>query len=144
FTKKIHGNFGYLAVQSGFSLHDWLGSYSTHKKVGAGGLHGEDLQTGDIIYFRNEQKNYVQEDVVVMPWQADVSDFYSSLIYCTVAPESIIINNQSNHWWKDQYFTILPNSDRMGYRLSGGNFEKIDATEITSSAVTRGTIQLPP
>ncbi|MFX5747267.1 hypothetical protein ABTE19_20290, partial [Acinetobacter baumannii] len=64
FTKKIHGNFGYLAVQSGFRLHDWLGSYSTHKKVAAGGLHGDDLQKGDIIYFRNEQKNYIQEDVV--------------------------------------------------------------------------------
>ncbi|MFX5510381.1 hypothetical protein ABTD49_21330, partial [Acinetobacter baumannii] len=80
---------------------------STHKKVAAGGLHGDDLQKGDIIYFRNEQKNYIQEDVVVMPWQADVSDFYSSIIYCTAAPESVLNNNQSNPWWKDQYFTIL-------------------------------------
>ncbi|MBX9781461.1 MAG: biotin-dependent carboxyltransferase family protein [Chitinophagaceae bacterium] len=144
FTKKIHGNFAYLAVQSGFELHDWLGSYSTHKKVGAGGLHGDDLQKGDIIHFRNEQKNYVHEDVMVMPWQADVGDFYNSTIYCTAAPESIISDNESTHWWKDQYFTILPNSDRMGYRLSGGNFEKVDTAEITSSAVTRGTIQLPP
>jgi antagonist of KipI len=144
FTKKIQGNFGYLAVQGGFRLHDWLGSYSTHKKVGAGGLYGDDLKTGDIISFRNEQKSYVQENVMIMPWQANVSDFYTSTIYCTLAPESIPTKEGSMHWWKDQQFTILSNSDRMGYRLSGGNFEKIDATEITSSAVTRGTIQLPP
>ncbi|MBX2950917.1 MAG: biotin-dependent carboxyltransferase family protein [Leadbetterella sp.] len=41
-------------------------------------------------------------------------------------------------------FTVTPESNRMGYRLRGKPLERSVATEMVSSAVSRGTIQLLP
>lgn len=139
FTKKIKGNFLYLAVQGGFLLNEWLGSYSTNVKVGAGGLTGGYLRKGDMLYVRENRKIQMQEEVIVMPWGAATHDFYSTPIYFTASPESSTTN-----WWNNQHFTISHNSDRMGYRLQGGDFSAADSAEMISSAVTFGTIQLPP
>jgi antagonist of KipI len=41
-------------------------------------------------------------------------------------------------------FTILPQSNRMGYRLHGKPLELIEKIEMISTAVTKGTIQVTP
>lgn len=43
-----------------------------------------------------------------------------------------------------QPFTILPQSNRMGYRLHGKPLELIEKVEMISTAVTKGTIQITP
>ena len=41
-------------------------------------------------------------------------------------------------------FTVLPQSDRMGYRLQGPVLKKGEFTEMISETVTMGTVQVPP
>jgi antagonist of KipI len=46
-------------------------------------------------------------------------------------------------FWREP-FTITPAADRMGYRLSGPALERTTTPELLSSAVTFGTVQVPP
>src|SRR3989339_868595 len=45
FTKKQSGHIGYLAIQGGLELNEWMNSYSTNTRAGAGGMEGRALQS---------------------------------------------------------------------------------------------------
>ena len=53
FRQPISGARSYLAVQGGWQVEKWLGSYSTHLKLGTGGLFGRALQKEDRIHVCN-------------------------------------------------------------------------------------------
>jgi allophanate hydrolase subunit 2 len=48
-----------------------------------------------------------------------------------------------NAFWSDEWL-VTPNSNRMGYRLSGTTLERNEKTDLLSHAVMPGTIQVPP
>jgi antagonist of KipI len=144
FNKKIKGNFCYLAVQGGFDLDDWLGSYSTNLKAGAGGLNGKYLQKNDLLVFSNKHQQEQNNVVSILPWRADTSSFYSDTIDFTEGPEYHFLASESQKKNLSTAFCIQPNSDRMGFRLQGELLENKQQTELISSAVTKGTMQLLP
>src|SRR5688500_8393680 len=75
FTRIEKGVFGYLAVHGGFSLVSWLDSFSTNTKAHVGGWEGRLLQKGDEVASTKEIPN--SNDLKVLPWRANVFDFYS-------------------------------------------------------------------
>jgi antagonist of KipI len=138
----------YLAVGNGMKISTWLNSYSTNIKAEAGGYSGRRLLKDDTVEL-NGEINYDlpdQDDFRILPWKANEE------FGMTPTTELMII--QGNEWdWIDKTsqekflknpFYISPNSDRMGYRLASEPLHASVKTELISSAVNFGTIQLLP
>ncbi|PYL23818.1 MAG: hypothetical protein DMF37_08900 [Verrucomicrobia bacterium] len=53
-------------------------------------------------------------------------------------------NASTHHAVTSEAFTVLPDSDRMGVRLSGPELCRTDDLDLVSEAVAPGTMQVPP
>ena len=129
----------YLAIAGGFDLDPCLGSLSTYTRAGLGGFHGRALIAGD-------------ELPLVLSSAADGEDIRLP------RPEALSLQRPIRVTWGMQrdYFTdeslarlvtepfsILPESDRMGYRLAGPKIEHKNGYDIVSDGIATGAIQVP-
>lgn len=146
FNAKKKGQVGYLAVQTGFALHDWLNSYSTHLKVKAGGYEGRALMANDELYINNNRHfSESNQETTVLPWKADTESFYTSNPFHFIpGHEFDRLSEQARRIFTTESFLIQPHSDRMGYHLKGPELSLYEQKAMISSAVTAGTIQLLP
>lgn len=136
----------YLSVWNGLQMEQWLGSYSTNLKAGAGGWKGRALQTGDQIPFKKERALLLQEkEVKPLPWKAARPE--------SLLPDAIgFIEGAEWHWLTEeakkniqlQPFRISSLADRMGFRLSGKELPVKNNRSMLSSGVSFGTMQLLP
>jgi antagonist of KipI len=148
FNQQQSGARVYLAVQDGFVADEWLGSYSTHLHIKAGGFQGRALQKNDQVLVKQEplytffSKTHPFE---TLPWSANISELYRSGSYRFIAgAEYELLPDVSKQVLETNIFFITRESNRMGYRLQGEALELITQKEMISSAVTRGTVQLLP
>lgn len=149
FGKHIDGARCYLAIRNGFKIPEWLNSYSTNLKANAGGWQGRPFQKDDRVEFRDQAlspKLASRNDFRVFPWRADTrfplgkqDEVFilkgAEWDELTVESIDIILNKE---------FKISPASDRMGYQVTGEQLHRKINTEMLSSAVNFGTIQLLP
>jgi antagonist of KipI len=151
FPKLQHGSRCYLAVHGGFCVNKWLNSYSTHLKAGAGGFQGRKLEKGDEVPFRESCIYFAGllkagKELEVLKWQVDTCNTYTNPheIYLLKGNEWDQLTAQSQAHMQEDNFTIHPFSDRMGYQLKGVDLTCEHNTELVSSGVSFGTIQLLP
>lgn len=146
FTQKIKGYIGYLAIQGGLALNEWLNSFSTNTRVAAGGLDGRNLMKGDLINFKNTTSFLKEtEGLQILPWKADTKGLYQQERFRYLpGREFPLLNQASQQFMTNAQFTIHPDSDRMGYRLKGPLLRLKKPMELISSGVTNGTLQLLP
>lgn len=149
----------YLAVAGGLAVPLVLGSRSTYLRATLGGWHGRALQAGDELPVgelspANEQlRQLVAPAVLPAPWAAArwtpgpalcPQPRPQPLIRAVRGPEDAQFNEASQRVFWHEPFTITPAADRMGYRLQGPALTRAIAPELLSSAVTFGTVQVPP
>jgi antagonist of KipI len=147
FKQFCHGERCYLAVHGGFDIEQWLNSYSTNLKAAAGGYNGRQLRKGDVLYLQEPQFNFASyTDLFILPVSVDVSAIYdhSPLIRCIEGNEYDWLDEESKKIFSSCSFHISMRSDRMGYCLEGNNLITSVNTQLISSAVTKGTVQLLP
>jgi len=144
FGTKVLGNCCYLAVGSGFNFKEWLNSSSTNLKASLGGFCGRALKKGDIIEFDSGTGNpkLISGLTIARSLLPDYSG--SPTIRIVAGPEYECLTALSELKFLKQPFVISNNSDRMGFHLTGPPLHLLDKTEIISSAVNFGTIQLLP
>ena len=149
FPKLQQGARCYIAIHGGFCIEEWLGSYSTNLKAGAGGYHGRQFEKGDelaakenTIYFGGMMKE--GKDVVALNWRADIANAYQypHEILFIEGNEFANLTEASANEFMQNNFIIHPFSDRMGYRLKGPEIHFENKTELVSTGVSFGTIQL--
>lgn len=147
FAKSIKGAKGYIAIHKGWQAKKWLGSYSTHIKLQAGGYKGRPLQEDDGIEFQDLFFSF--KTTKNLPWQVSVTEI--DKIY---SPQTVIDCVQSSEWgwltgeamklFNEQTFTLSGNADRMGYRFNNSPLQLVNKEELISSPVDDGIIQLLP
>lgn len=151
FPKWQWGARCYIALHGGYCVPEWLGSYSTNLKAAAGGYGGRKLEKGDelnsnesTIYFPALMKD--GKDVHRLHWRASTCNTYHqpTEICFTEGHELNELTSASLHNFMQNSFTIHPFSDRMGYRLNGPALFCKTNTELVSTGVSFGTIQLLP
>ena len=151
FPKLQAGARSYIAIHGSFCIEEWLGSYSTNLKANAGGYYGRKFEKGDeltakenTIYFGAMMKQ--GKDVVALNWRADIANAYQypNEIFFIEGNEFAGLTETSAADFMQNNFIIHPFSDRMGYRLKGPELQLAVKTELVSTGVSFGTIQLLP
>jgi antagonist of KipI len=148
FHRPVNGSRSYIAVSGGFKLPGWMNSNSTNLKAAAGGYQGRKLQKDDELELNNGKfccSMQKQEEFKILPWYADVQ-FADTGKEINVLPGSEWnrLTEESVQAFCTTPFIITKQSDRMGYRLLNNPLATTNTTEIISSAVCFGTIQLLP
>lgn len=141
FGRRERGVRAYLAVHGGFSLPRVMNSASTNVRAKFGGLNGRPLKKGDVIALRAP---------AVVDMVAPVIGFPADIDPAPDLPIRIIEGREWEEFTADaqdcllgEAYTVTPDSDRMGYRLSGTALARRAPREMLSETVTGGTIQVP-
>jgi antagonist of KipI len=159
FGAPIMGCRCYLAISGGINVPAVLGSYATYLRAGFGGFKGRALQSGDVVPINSTAASHPafkhrlsditnQLESEQVPWSI-APQLYPSYtetpsIRAIKGPEYDLFSEESKlNLWSSQ-FLISPQSDRMGYRLQGIGLTLEEPVELLSSAVTFGTLQVPP
>jgi len=139
----------YLAVKGGIKISKWLNSYSTNLVAEAGGFSGRKLLKDDVLELNSELADYKlpdQDDFKILPWgvNEDFGTQYTEELMVIPGSEWDWLDKPSQEKFLKNPFFISHNSDRMGYRLASEPLQAIVRSELVSSAVSFGTIQLLP
>ncbi|MGM1049500.1 MAG: biotin-dependent carboxyltransferase family protein [Bacillota bacterium] len=153
FHKPITGCRSYLAVSGGIDVPEVMGSRSTYLRAGIGGFQGRALKSGDVICVKpgGFNKHPIEFDEVSpfysVKWSVPTTLFPSyhdhPTIRVTCGNQFDDFDMESRKSLYDQTFQVTPQSDRMGYRLSGAPLRLSSVGEYTSEAVSLGTVQVP-
>ena len=158
FGAPVAGSRAYLAVAGGVAVPEVLGSRSTYLRAGFGGHEGRALLAGDelpigeptaasqlvarILREKSSDQSWTQArwtpgpDLSPMPRPEPIIRAIAGPEYEWFSPAS-----QQDFW--RQPFRITTEADRMGYRLQGPPLAQLAETELLSSAVAFGTVQVP-
>ncbi|MEH6594495.1 MAG: biotin-dependent carboxyltransferase family protein [Colwellia polaris] len=162
------GLHSYLAVFGGFTCEPtqqpWLGSYAQTINEMALGFMGEKLAVGSKLFFTPQAKiltepseNKVNKLLASNTPTALPSLFYSQKeLTIRMIPSSLFLamgHKQQQKFLNTEY-SVLPDSNRMGYRLKVTHLQKPAATEpllsrqlrshcLLSMPVTYGMVQFP-
>lgn len=147
FEKPHSGTVAYLSVQGGWPAKKWLNSYSTHLKLGAGGIKGRALQKEDRVEF--PLPAFSLDANKIFPWhisEKELDKIYqpSFTIRCLKGAEYDLLDEASKEYFEQQQFVISHQRDRMGLRLNGGPLFLKHPVQMISSAVDAGIVQLLP
>ncbi|WP_225931516.1 hypothetical protein [Leptolyngbya sp. 7M] len=143
FKDRKEGNRCYLAVDGELEVLKWLGSSSTDLRCGLPGSLGRRLLAGDEIPLCAMNYGVYTSNVII---SRSLIPKYSRFPTVRVikGPEFSRLSENAARELFDQQFTISPDSNRMGFRLKGQTISILDTTEMLSSGVTFGTVQLLP
>jgi antagonist of KipI len=151
-TASIQGCRSYLAVSGGFNVKKVLGSASTYTPSGIGGINGRNLITGDMLAFKREQNLHAASNLHMLPNGVGISHWHTAdlvvptpdiaTVHAIKGPEFDRFNTASQEDIFNSIFTISSLSNRMGYRLEGKKFSLEQKTEMVSTAVTAGIVQV--
>ncbi|AWM34422.1 biotin-dependent carboxyltransferase family protein [Hymenobacter nivis] len=147
----------YLAVAGGVAVAPVLGSRATYLRAGLGGWHGRALRADDQLPVGAPSaigQNIIKE-LTENQFAKSQASWTPGPRLCPVPRRSPLIRavrgpeygqfaaaSQQAFW--EQPFAITAAADRMGYRLQGPALVRLTDAELLSSAVTFGTVQVPP
>ncbi len=148
----------YVAVAGGVDVPPRLNSRSTYLRAGIGGFQGRPLRQGDRLALRPASPQS-RRAMRALERAAGDSPYATSAwsVSCELVPkyrpdpvvrvtagtELGLFDEASVRRFFGEGFRVLPQSDRMGYRLSGGGLTLKEPVEMISAAVTFGTVQAP-
>jgi biotin-dependent carboxylase-like uncharacterized protein len=140
FGERRSGTRAYIAFSGGIAAIPELGSRATHTLCGLGGQGGRAIVAGDRLPLGDEGPPSPSRFVNV-----------PSRGVAGGARLRVLPGPQHDHFPGDALdvlqrtrFTITPQSDRMGYRLSGAAIPRVEGREMISDAAFTGALQVPP
>jgi len=137
FGARRRGARAYLAVAGGIDVPVVLGSRATHVVTGMGGFEGRALRAGDIV---KQQTDAAPGQRV----EKTKRDYAPLVLPDGGARLRVIAGPRGAGLLTAKRYTILPQSNRVGYRLDGPAVFERPTGEMISTAVPTGAVQVPP
>ncbi|WP_324672435.1 biotin-dependent carboxyltransferase family protein [Hymenobacter sp. GOD-10R] len=152
------GSRAYLALSGGLATPLVLGSQATYLRAGIGGLGGRAFKTGDVVptagltelgreIWQALLAAHPSRAWVQTTWTPDPklypTPYEAPHVRAIRGQEYDLFSEQSQRDFWQHEFIVTSDSDRMGYRLQGPMLVQREPSEVLSSAVTFGTIQVP-
>ena len=145
FGRAKEGIRSYVAVHGGFSVNRVMQSASTYLRAGIGGYKGRALKKGDVLPLKKTIS--IEEWDKPIKWSAKrfshSQDMMSKTIRVIKGLQYDAFTESSQRSFEEKEYTVMPESDRMGYRLDGETLSLKEQREFISEAVSFGTIQVP-
>jgi antagonist of KipI len=151
--QNVKGCRTYLAVAGGWQVPQILGSKSTFLMAGFGGLEGRTLKKDDVLTAELNSSTIARN--IVDDLQGDEVNFqewgiarefthrdYAKPVRVIPANEWDWFDPQSRDAFFNTEYYIDQNSNRMGYNLGGPKIGRVNHSELLSTAVVPGTIQI--
>lgn len=142
-TGAGRGARAYLAVEGGFLVDAVLGSPSTDRRSGFGGVEGRALRPGDVLAYPSDQSGPLRS---VVPGHGAPATDPRTPVEIRVVPtpaELLWFGPEAIHVLTDATWTVSTDSDRNGVRLHGARVAAISG-RIPSLGVPVGSVQVPP
>jgi antagonist of KipI len=158
FRPRPSGCRMYLAVAGGIQVPRVMDSASTYLRAGIGGYQGRMLQAGDVLtagspsLVAEERKAELHGRLGDVPvafpnWSVSpqLLPEYRPNPVVRVLPGNQLeaFSEEAKRRFTQERFTVTPQSDRMGYRLSGPRLELSEPLEMVSEPIASGTVQVP-
>src|SRR5437762_4775817 len=147
FGRPQIGCRAWLAISGGVDVPIVLGSRSTDLRANFGGFDGRALRDGDVIPLGPRPGSPIPA-TRISSWTAP-HDWVSP-----ARPTPILRFVRGMDWTRfnasslqrltSEPFTVSPDSDRMGVRLTGSELSRAANVDLISEAVAPGTVQVPP
>ncbi len=150
--RAVRGARAYLAVAGGFAVDPVLGSRSTYLPGRFGGFEGRALKHGDALPLRDstaaERFSALKKtrDGSVR-WSAPpltLPDREPILVHVIDGQHFASFDSTSQRAFVDTVWRVAPESNRMGFRLSGPPLGRPQGDEILSGPTCLGSVQVPP
>jgi biotin-dependent carboxylase-like uncharacterized protein len=131
--------YGYLAVEGGIEVPEFLGSQSTYARSKLGGFEGRALLEGDLLPVSPSNQTDTQDLAV-----RALPDWDRALpIRVIFGPQDDYFSNEEKDKFLSQAYSVSRQVDRMGMRLEGEALEHIVGADIASDGIAIGSIQVP-
>lgn len=140
----------YVAFGGGVDVPRVLGSRSTHLRAGFGGLEGRVLRAGDIVpvgclgQTSADHLDFGAEPANVAIASAFASEDRVLRVRALRAGEHDLFSETMQAAFWSTTWKISAQSDRGGYRLTGGQLTLATPIEMRSHGVVAGVVQVPP
>tara|TARA_B100000809_G_scaffold43630_1_gene37840 strand:- start:5255 stop:6181 length:927 start_codon:yes stop_codon:yes gene_type:complete len=139
FGKLQSGCRAYVSFAGGFSLEKEMGSASTYTYAKLGGVKGRALRKGDTLPFLRNQGIGLK----TVPEEFHIQPYRLLSVRIIEGPEaSLFLNLELDKFYTNEY-VVSSKSNRMGVRLEGVFIKSAPSSEMLSSGVVKGTIQVP-
>jgi 5-oxoprolinase (ATP-hydrolysing) subunit C len=129
--------WAYLAVAGGFAIPGVMGSLATHLRSGIGPLGGGVLQNGQSLATHGAATDL--PDVALIEAKPILTDH----IRFVPGPQDDRFSAETSAAFTATRWRISPQSDRMGYRLTGPPLVHVHGHDIVSDGIALGAIQVP-
>lgn len=155
FGFAAEGARGYLTVAGGFAVPAVMGSKSTYLRAKIGGIDGAplkdgtELSTGELSPEQEKLAAVLSKQsgkpFASMGWSVPNEDLFGTEpVRVTAGLQAEWFDRNNLQKFFESPYTITPQSDRMGYRLSGAVLQYRDSSlEMISEPVSFGSIQVP-
>lgn len=157
--RALRGARAYLAIAGGVALDEVLGSRSTYVPARFGGLEGRALRAGDVLpgargaarlaagrYAKLARGATTRDGLRTVRWSAPSltsPDREPIVLHAMEGRHFARFQASSQRVFFDSVWRVSPDSNRMGYRLSGPTLALNEAGEILSEPTCLGTVQVP-
>ncbi len=131
--------YGYLAVQGGIEVPEFLGSQSTYARSKLGGFEGRALAQDDVVSVASIANTESQDLAVPSLPEWNQSD----PIRIVLGPQDDYFSDDQQALFLSQTYSVSRQVDRMGMRLEGEALKHITGADIASDGIAIGSVQVP-
>lgn len=158
-VRAVGGSRAYLAVAGGIATAPVLGSRSTYIPAGFGGLEGRALRMGDRLplvkdsarlaaarYARLQSKKVFDGAVRSVAWSVPAltrPEREPIVVHAMEGRHHDLFDAAAQRAFFEATWRVSPDSNRMGFRLTGPVLARTRAAEINSEPACLGTVQVP-
>jgi len=143
FGTKRAGSRAYLAIAGGTDVPPVLYSRSTHCASETGGFQGRPLKPGDILSGGNSGQLVDRLIGTRLPDRLLPRYERSATLRIIPGPQQHFFVKNSLATLTEAVYTVSPQSDRMGYRLSGPKIVRKASAQFISDGTAMGALQVP-
>jgi antagonist of KipI len=150
--RATRGARAYIAVAGGFAVEPVLASRSTYLPGQFGGYEGRALRHGDVLPLRDAAaagrfSTLKKSRDGTVRWSAPpltLPDREPILVHVIEGQHFASFDANSQRAFFDTVWRVAPDSNRMGFRLSGPPLGRPQGDEILSGPTCLGSVQVPP
>ncbi len=141
FGEPGDGMRAYLAVAGGIDVPVVLGSRSTYTRSKLGGVEGRPLKGGDVLEVCGDRP-VLLGGILRLP-EASRPDYgHEHALRVVLGPQDDRFSARGIETFLSSTYTVTPQSDRMGYRLTGAAIEHLGGPDIVSDGTPFGAVQV--